>query len=135
MAKVLLYNLSGKDKLTRLRFLFFKLGIEGREVSPAEFDLPIGALVGLEGQENAAADEGEDFSDEMLVLCGLSSPQFNALLAGMRQNHATVALKAVLTETNAAWSSRRLHRELAAEHEAMQKLKPKDAAKHSRHHQ
>ena len=37
----------------------------------------------------------------------------------LRQNRCTVALKAVLTQTNAGWSSQRLHRELAAEHEAM----------------
>ena len=133
MAKALLYNLSGKDKLTKIRFLLFKLGLEGREVSPDEFGLPIGKLAGLEGFESDAPEAGEDFTEEMLVMCGLSSPQFNALLAGLRQNRTTVALKAVLTETNAAWSSRRLHRELAAEHAAMQNLRPKDAAKHSIH--
>ena len=46
-----------------------------------------------------------------------------------------MALKAVLTETNAAWSSRRLYRELQAEHEALSKVRPKYAAKSSRHGQ
>ena len=132
MTGVLLYNI-GREKLPKIKFILFKLGLSAREVSPAEFDRPIGALAGLEGFDAAETDAGEPFAGEMLVLCGLSSAQFSAFLNALRQNRCTVALKAVLTETNAAWSAARLYRELAAEHAALQKVKPRDAAKKSAH--
>lgn len=132
MTGVLLYNI-GREKLPKIRFILFKLGLSAREVSPAEFDRPIGALAGLEGFEPAETAAGDPFAGEMLVMCGLSSPQFSAFLNALRQNRCTVALKAVLTETNAWWSAARLYRELAAEHEALQRVKPKDAEKKSAH--
>lgn len=141
MATVLLYGLSGKDKLKKIRFILFKLGISAQEIDPGRYDLPLGALVGLEGfpTELPAADAGQVTDEtavgEMLVMCGLSSPQFSALLNALRQERVPVALKAMLTETNAAWSSRRLYRELQAEHEALSKVRPKDAAKNSRYGQ
>ena len=132
MTGVLLYNI-GKEKLPKIKFILFKLGLSAREVSPAEFDRPIGYLAGLEGFDAAETDAGEPFAGEMLVLCGLSSAQFSAFLNALRQNRCAVALKAVLTETNAGWSAARLYRELAAEHEALQRVKPKDAEKKSAH--
>lgn len=133
MTGVLLYNI-GKEKLRKIKFVLFKLGLAAREVSPAEFGHPIGYLAGLEDFKPAEDAEIANFSGEMLVMCGLSSPQFNTFLNALRQNRVPVALKAVLTETNAGWSSVRLHRELAAEHAALQKVTPKDAAKKSAHH-
>lgn len=59
------------------------------------------------------------FSDEMLVLCGLSGPQLDALLSSLRRSRVVVALKAVVTEDKPAWSSLQLHDELRQEHEAM----------------
>ncbi|MBQ6274765.1 MAG: DUF3783 domain-containing protein [Oscillospiraceae bacterium] len=132
MTGVLLYNI-GREKLPKIKFILFKLGLRAREVSPAELDRPIGALAGLEGFDAAETDAGEPFAGEMLVMCGLSSPQFSAFLNALRQNRCPVALKAVLTETNAAWPSYRLYRELQAEHEALQKVKPKDAGERSAH--
>ena len=38
---------------------------------------------------------------------------------GSSREHAPVALKAMLTPTNAAWDSEKLHEELAGEHRAM----------------
>ena len=101
MKGVLLYNLS-KEKLTRLRFLLFKLGLEGRVVAPEEYGLPVGALAGLDGLSpvpEASEAPQEDFSEEMLVMCGLSSAQFSGFLNALRQNRCGVSLKAMLTET------------------------------------
>lgn len=132
MALVLLYNLDSA-KLQKIRFLLIKLGLRAREVSPAEFGHPIGYLAGMDGFEAAQEAPEESFSQEMLVMAGLSSPQFGAFLEGLRQSRAAVALKAVLTETNASWSSLRLQRELAAEHAALQKVRTRDAEKNSKH--
>ena len=121
MKGVLLYNISA-DKLKKIRVILLRLGLQGRVVTAEEFALPVGQLAGLEDfspAETAQADAGEAFREEMLVMCDLPSPLFSAFLNALRQNRCTVALKAVLTESNAGWSSERLHRELAAEHEAM----------------
>ena len=133
MATVLLYNIRQREKLGKIKFILFKLGLRARQVSPEEYAQPIGYLAGLEGFEPAEAAPGEPFTGEMLVMAGLSSQQFSAFLNALRQNRCTVALKAVLTDTNAAWDSQRLHRELSAEHEALRKVKPKDAEKKSAH--
>ena len=121
MKGVLLYNISA-DKLKKIRVILLRLGLQGRVITPEEFSLPVGHLAGIEGLSSAeAALEAaeETFREEMLVMCDLPSPVFSAFLNALRQNRCPVALKAVLTEINAGWSSVRLHRELAAEHEAM----------------
>ena len=123
MATVLLYNFTDRDRLMKLKFLLYKLGITGREVAAAELEAPIGALLGLAGYETAGNYAGPGFAEEMLVMHALSKPQFSALLDGLRQAGVTVSLKAVVTDTNAAWDSLRLHRELSAEHAAMSRMK------------
>ena len=132
MTGVLLYNIRA-EKLAKIKFISFKLGLSVKEVSPVDFSQPVGSLAGLTGFAPTGESGAEPFGEEMLVMCGLSSPQFSAFLNALRQSRCTVALKAVLTETNAAWDSLRLQRELAAEHEALQKVKPKDAEKKSAH--
>ena len=125
MPQILLFNLS-QDKLRRLRPLALRLGLSCRAVPPTEFGKSLAALCGR--AEDAAAADGEDALDvpgEMLVMDGLSAPQFHGLLDGLRRERATVALKAVVTESNARWSAARLYRELSAEHEAMEKLRGK----------
>ncbi len=135
MQVVLLYNLP-KEKLTKIRFLLFKLGLGSRVVEAEDYSLPIGVLAGMDAlspSPEAAGDPQERFSEEMLVMCGLSSAQFSAFLNALRQNRCGVALKAVLTDTNAGWTSVQLRRELLREHEALQKARPADAAKKSPH--
>lgn len=123
MANVLLYNLSDRDKAMKIKFQLYRLGITGREVDAADFGLPIGALLSLPGFAGAERAPGEAFREEMLVMHELSPSQFSGLLEGLRAAGAGVALKAVVTETNAAWDSCRLHRELSAEHAAMSRMK------------
>lgn len=117
MAMVLLYNLRDTDKRMKLKLCLYRQGLRCLDVAPEDFGHPVGYLLGLAGYGPGEADEG--FEDEMLVMHDLSRGQFSALLDALRQGHVPVALKAVVTETNAAWSSSRLRRELAAEHAAM----------------
>ena len=102
-------------------------------VAPEELSQPIGYLCDLEGFSPVEETVEGGFSDEMLVLCGLSGPQLDALLSSLRRSRVVVALKAVVTEDNAAWSSLQLHDELRQEHEAMKGTRPKDAEKRSAH--
>ncbi len=135
MGTVLLYNITDPQKRVGVLLSLRRFGLRWREVRPEEQALPLGALLGLPGYEAASAGAAGDtvntasaanaadgrFTDEMLVLHALSGAQFNGLLDALRRGHMPVALKAVVTEHNVAWSSARLHRELAAEHRAMQK--------------
>ena len=118
MSKVLLYNITG-EKLSKIRIVSAMLGHEAIEVPPESFGHPLGYLLGLEGflPSNAA----ERFEEEMLVMETLSSPLLDALRAG----GTPVALKAVVTEQNKAWSAAALCRELKREHEAMRAYAPK----------
>ena len=112
MSKVLLYNITG-EKLMKIRIAALRLGLEVIEVPPEGFSHPLGYLLGLDGF--GPAERCETFSGEMLVMETLSSP----LLDALRSAGAPVALKAVVTEQNRAWSSAALFLELGREHEAM----------------
>ncbi|MBR6114469.1 MAG: DUF3783 domain-containing protein [Oscillospiraceae bacterium] len=119
MAEVFLYNISG-DKLKRIRTALIRLGIRGRQIVPAEYGHPIGYLAGWEGFSPAEKEyEGEGFRTEMLVMNGLDTRQFSSFLDALRASRATVALKAVVTESNAAWDSVTLRDALQEEHDTM----------------
>ena len=63
---------------------------------------------------------GELFSDELLVMAGLSPRQMDSFLQGFRRKKIPpVDLKAVLTATNSHWNAYQLQRELALERQAM----------------
>ena len=120
---VLSYNLS-PEREGRLRTLCAIEKIRLRPVKPQEYGKPVGALAGLlpdTGLPQAAIP----FREEMLVLCGFSEQALNAFLRGFRKSGLTpVALKAVLTPSNAAWNSTQLCAELQREHEAMSGKSP-----------
>ena len=119
---VLCYNLQ-PEKLGRLRVLALRLGIGVRVVEPDKFGIPVGALAGVaDAPEDLPA--AEPFSDEMLVMAHFRPGMLDAFLNSLRQSRIpSVKLKAMLTETNAAWSGARLHREIRAEHEQMEAMR------------
>ena len=121
MALVLLYNLRG-EKLRKIRVALLRQGLPGREVSPAEYGHPIGYLAGMEGFGPGGEYAGEGFTAEMLVMHGLTSRQFNGLLDGLRASRAVVTLKALVTDSNAAWDSCALYKALREEHDTMREL-------------
>ncbi len=119
---VLCYNLQ-PEKLGRLRVLALRLGIGVRVVEPEKFGLPVGALAGVM-EPPETVEEAESFSDEMLVMAHFRPGMLDAFLNGFRQSRIPpVKLKAMLTETNAAWRGARLHREIRAEHEQMEAMR------------
>ena len=122
MALVLLYNIPPGEKLRRIRIALMRQGLTGREVTIDQYAHPIGYLAGMEGYEPAGPYAGEGFAAEMLVMCGLSQRQFNGLLDALRSSRATVTLKAVVTDHNAAWDSVTLYRALQTEHNTMGEL-------------
>ncbi len=114
MKKILLFNISAK-KAALIRQAASGLELSFTEVPPSQFGSPVGLLLGEKGYR--AFGRRESFSEEMLVMEELSSP----LLDALRSCGATVALKAVATQQNKAWSPARLCRELRREHEALRR--------------
>lgn len=121
---ILCYHIQ-PEKLGRIRVLCLRLGIRVRVAQPEEFALPIGVLAGvLDAPEHPAP--AEPFDDELLVMAHFKPGMLDAFLEGFRRNRIpSVALKAMLTPTNAAWPAHALHRAVAEEHAQMQALKKK----------
>lgn len=117
MAKALLFNITGEKRM-KLLFLLMQYGIVAIEGKSEDCDRPLGMLLG-KGGTSASLTLDDPFTDEMLVLDGLSAEQFHGLLNGMQMLQATVTYKAITTEHNLCWTPSRLHRELVAEHAAM----------------
>ena len=113
---LLTYNLYG-DRAAKIRLVAMRFRIRVRGVLAAEYDRPVGELVDT---APGGTWEGAAFSDEMLVMAHFPAPLLQAFLQGMRRAGVRpVALKAVLTPTNAAWDSNALHAELCKEREAI----------------
>lgn len=114
---ILTFNLA-EDRLAKLRFLCMKLGCAVQPVPAGDWGQPLSALCGLSAPaENTPVDA---FEDEMLVFCHMDNAAVNRFLQTAKQlRFRPVALKAILTPTNAEWSPARLHAELTAERVAI----------------
>ena len=114
---VLLYNLD-TPKGAKIRRMALPLGLRTRLVTSAEYGLTLGALA--EGEAPETPWTGEGFGDELLLLVNCPGPLLDRFLQGFRRNKIPpVALKAVLTPTNRAWTSLQLREELARERAAI----------------
>ena len=123
-AVVLLYN-AAPERREAIAGLAQGLGIRLKAVEPSEYGESLGALCGLEAPKGRQAD-GEPFADEVMLLAFLTQEQFHAFLDGFRARGIRgVPLKAMLTPTNAAWDSFRLHADLRAEYEAFLRMNRK----------
>lgn len=121
---LLCYNLSG-EKMQKIRLAAMRLKIRVHPVEKDEYAQTVAALCGLE-EKTDAAYVGAGFEDEMLVMANFPAGMMNAFLGLFRRmGIAPVALKAMLTPTNAAWNSEKLHAEIAGEHQAMMNGKEK----------
>ena len=119
---ILEYNLDKPQKL-KLMFVCGQLKIACRSVPRADYNQPIAALAGMRARVPDRY-EGEGFTDEMLVMVNFTGNLLNAFLNALRLNRATgVALKAVMTPSNADWDSVKLHDEILREHIAMHQKK------------
>lgn len=113
---ILTFNLSDA-RLSKLRFLCMKLGVLVKDIPAADFGQPIGALCGLADRTEAEAGA---FPEEMLVFCHMDNTAVNRFLQTAKQmRYAPVALKAILTPTNAEWTPVQLCDELKRERQAV----------------
>ena len=118
MAVLLTYRLA-PARQAAVRMICARLKIRARAVEPVEYGETLAALCGLEEKKNEPF-AGETFEEEMLLMAGFAPQTLDAFLRAFRSClGAPVALKAVLTETNAGWDSVRLHEELCRERDAL----------------
>ena len=121
---VLCYNIQ-PEKLGRMRVLALRLGLRLRVVAAEEFALPVGVLAGVL-EPPAETAEPEPFEDEMILMAHFRPGMLDAFLNGFRQSRIpAVKLKAMLTDTNAAWTAGELHAAIKEEHEQMEALRRK----------
>lgn len=111
---VLLFQ-TNPQKTLSVRILAQKLGLRVLVAAPAQLDLPLADIL----EQTPGEGSSEPLPGEMLVMAGLNGKITDLFLQGLRRAHAGVALKAVLTPTNSAWTPRALYSELQREHEAM----------------
>lgn len=94
-------------------------GCTPRRVAETEYARPLGALLGFPAGSRSGSGA---VLEEMLVLCGFSPDALDEFLAAFAaQGVPRVALKAVLTPSNAGWSGGELYTELLRERQAMGK--------------
>jgi hypothetical protein len=125
---LLSYNLKGDRALT-IRQLATDLGINVRAVEANEYGQSLLSLLGLEAP-GEAANTGEGFKEEMLVMADFPSSLINRFLDAFRQQGIpSVKLKALLTKTNSEWHSLTLHNVLLKEGAAMAQLRAQVQAK------
>ena len=118
MATLLLFNIHDEEKRTAIRLLSLRLGYSVQDVLPEQQNMKISEL--LSGAK-LVRQNLIPFTDEMMVMSGFSSQDMHTLLDGMRNKGCPVRLKCIVTETNKSWTAARLHKELAAEDQAMRK--------------
>ena len=128
MGELLLFNIQDPEKKTAIRLTALRLGLRCREILPERQGETLEALL-TGAAANPAQQEGEAFTDELLLMHALSQVEFHELLDTLRREGQSVRLKAVVTEHNRKWTAQRLHRELCAEEQAMQRWKQQNRNK------
>ena len=131
MGELLLFNIQDPEKKTAIRLTALRLGLRCREILPERQGETLEALLNGDAA-NPAQPEGEAFADELMLMHGLAQAEFHELLDTLRREGQSVRLKAVVTEYNRTWTARRLHRELCAEEQAMQRWKQQNQNKKHR---
>lgn len=115
---VYLYNLES-EKGKKIKAMCLLLKIRVRTVKKEEYGLELSVLTG-QNEQPSLSREVTGFDDEMILMVHFTNAMVHTFLQEFRRKGiAPVALKAVLTQSNAQWDSAQLHTELLREHEAM----------------
>lgn len=126
---VLYYTPEPSEKAVKLKGVLVRMGIRIKNISPEQAGETIGSLLGIAGyeknsEEDRAAENEEKalpvMDQEMLVMHRFSERRLDELLMNLRKACVPkIALKAIVTESNAGWSFGHLYEELLEEHQRM----------------
>ncbi len=122
MKKVLLFHVN-VFKAQSIRLLLDELGIETVIVPLDQENRLVADLAGMasSGRSRRASLKPASVEGEMAVFCGMDREDLDQVLSVWKQNQQMIALKAMLTKTNAAWTPGQLYQELSKEHAFYQK--------------
>lgn len=133
---VLYYSPAGNKKANKTRALIARLGIRIINVKEEDIKKTLGEISGLTKPEEADLGGDEDIRgfhdlsygsgaegealpetipEEVMVLCGFSEEGLDRLLRELKKTHASVRLKAMLTQTNFSWPFAKLYAEISKE--------------------
>ena len=118
MAQVLLFHVDDK-KSQEIYRVAEPLGLPCLRIPESDSGKTLAVLTGRE-PDRAVFAPASPLSREMLVMDDLNPIQFRLFLDSLRLRRISVLLKAVVTEHNLPWTAAELHRELLAEHTAIQ---------------
>lgn len=103
---------------------------------PHEYEKQIGALFGMDGfAKTGKRTKMLPFSEEMMVIAADMAVLDQLLGLFRTRNVKRVDLKAMLTQTNAAWTAGVLYKHLVKEHEMMQAYRKTGAEKGGAHNE
>lgn len=118
--KVLLYNFTDEDKLTKLQALLTKMKLNPIVVAFDDYNQKVGYLFGLRGfKEHTSENQENDFvcDHELMMFYGFNKERLDNLLRAMRNDEIEVpACKAVVTSFNRFWSIRRVYETMKKGH-------------------
>lgn len=109
------------DKSEALTAAADSLGIEHRVIPPEMAGESVGFLAGYGGFSSNGSKTAAD--GECVIFSGISGKRLDAVLKAIRENGATIPLKAIVTEHNQSKSVEWLLAELSKEHDAIMKAK------------
>ena len=119
-ATVLLYNFT-EQEIKAWRFLLKAVpGVRLVSVPKSAYGIPI--LDVIAGKTPPPLCYGRDFSEKMILLANATDQMIHVLLAVCKQVTDQNVLRAVLTETNGAWTSSALYEELRAEENELRRM-------------
>lgn len=107
-----------ESKVSLIRTLCGNLNVRLIKIYRPQYGESIGALAGIPIYKMTNEPyRGDDFAQEMMVICGFQPDELDIFLKAYRQmGIPPVWLKATLTPHNMAWSAAQLYKELAEEH-------------------
>lgn len=122
--QVLIYNITDPSRQKKLKMLLLGMKIRAKVISADLYEQPIGTLAGLKDIPPAPVPpKMPSMTEEMLIMCHFPEALLNRFLPALRKNDLRIPLKAMLTPTNAAWSSYQIYDELRLEDARMREIR------------
>lgn len=134
-AAILYYSPPGNKRANKTRALIVRLGVRlicvpdedvhktveeligKEEIRELDFgaDERLEALHSGEGETLKEVKIPQKITEEIMVFFNFTEALFERVLRELKKSHSSVALKAMVTNTNSAWQFIRLYAEIAAE--------------------
>ena len=117
---LLCYNLDA-ETARKVRLCAMRFQVRFCPVTQEKYSQSIGSLCGATPSGESPSASCAAFSDPMLVMAFFPGQLMGLFLQALRKAAVPpIALKAMLTDANAAWDSFTLHQELCRERDALQ---------------